>query len=238
MKKILQILAALSVVIVTFTACEKLSLQKKYKYKSSRFDPNVDQTVWEFMNTRKELFSGLIEAIEYASSDAKNADVKKLYMQPEANSTYMLLTDNALINLEDGNSYYSKMKRLDTDPTSPTNGQWVLAGTDWSQYSKDTIAELLKYHVLKGNFELKNLNSRPIWAPSYAVSATNDSAYMNLYLEASRDGFFNINGYPGSPTGATIRPRTPDLHLKGAVIVNVMDRFMYEPTRKAIADNP
>lgn len=235
MKRIFPALIILGIA-VSMASCEKLSLQKDYKYNPSVFSTTIDMTVWDFMNSRKDLFSGMLSAISYVDSDPQYADVKKLFTEPAPNTTFLLLTNTALIDMEDANSYYSKIKWTDTDPASPTYNQ-QLPGSDWSQYSKSAIADLLKYHVLKGNYELKVINSVAKWVPTYALSTTNDSAYVNLFLVASRDAYLNINSYTGAPAGTGIRPRTPDLHCKNGV-VHVMDRFFYQPTKKAIAENP
>ena len=61
------------------------------------------------------------------------------------------------------------------DPYDPTI-IIPLRGSDWSQYSRDTIANLLRYHVMKGTQTYSTLNSAPKWVETFASNATNDSA--------------------------------------------------------------
>lgn len=102
------------------------------------------------------------------------------------------------------------------------------------QYPVDKVATLLKYHVLKGTYDYKSLNSIGKWVDTYGISPTNDSAKVWIYLQASRDGLLFINNYVGG-TGEN-RPRTPDLHATNGV-VQVMDRYFTAPTRKDILNN-
>lgn len=226
MKHISKILLVLIVLTITITSCKKLALQKDYEYNASIYSSQVNQSLWEFMNTRSDLFSGLISALTYVDPNATG--VKKIYMAPSSGTTFLLLTNAALTDITNTSSYWYKNLRYSTD-----SAKWILRGSDWSQYSKDTITELLKYHVLKGDYSLKNVGGVPLWAPTYAVSATNDSAYVNLQLTPDRNAYFYINAYAGSPTGNT-KPRTPDLHLNGGVIVHVMDSYMQEPPKTAV----
>ncbi|ACU02671.1 MULTISPECIES: fasciclin domain-containing protein [Pedobacter] len=232
MKTIKKLIApAVIISCLAFAACDKLPLQKNDKYVPSYYDNKLNSNVMDFMKSRPDLFSGMLEAIEYVDKNPNYKDVKPMYT--ESGNTYLLLTNNATTNIESANSYYSRNQFLDTDPTSPTYNQTV-KGSDWSQYSVDRIAAWLKYHVLKGTYDFKNLNSIGKWVDTYGLSATNDSAKVWIYMQASRDGYLFINNYVGG-TGEN-RPRTPDLHATNGV-VHVMDRYFSAPTRKDIINN-
>ena len=226
MKHILKTLVVLTALTTTIASCKKLALQKDYDYNASVYSSQVNQTLWDFMNTRSDLFSSLMNALNYVDPNATG--IKKTYMTPQSGTTFLLLTNSALTDITNTNSYWYKNLRYSTD-----SAKWVLHGSDWSQYNKDTITEVLKYHVIKGDYSLKNVGGVPIWVPTYALSATNDSAYINLQLTPDRNAYFYINAYTGSPTGNT-KARTPDLHLNGGVIVHVMDTYMQEPPKSAV----
>ena len=129
------------------------------------------------------------------------------------------------------------------DPANPSQ-QILMKGADWSQYPRDTIANLLRYHVLKGEHSYSTLNSTPKWVETFAYSASNDSAKVYLYLENVREANLRINNYTGVPTAwkgtainwANIAPRTPDLRATNGV-VHVMNRWLFQPTKEAIRNN-
>jgi uncharacterized surface protein with fasciclin (FAS1) repeats len=219
---------------LAFSACEKM--QDGYDYNSSFYNTQLNTGVMDFMKSRPDLFSGMLAAINYVDQDPAYKDVKEMYST--TGNTFLLLHNTALTNLEDGNSYWVLNKVSGTDPNI------LERGSDWSQYSRETIADLLRYHVLKGTYTYSTLNSTPKWVETYASSATNDSAKVHIYLENVREANLRLNNYTGIPTvykGTTINwtnlaPRTPDLHATNG-IVHVMNRFLFQPTREAIKSN-
>jgi len=229
--KQLIILALVSICMMN-SSCEKLKLQKHAVYEASYYDNKLNMSVIDFMISRPDMFSGMLSAIDYVDADPNYKDVKEMYSK--TGDTYLLLHNNALINLEDANSFFSRNMVLDQNPSSPTFGL-MTRGTAWSQYSREVVANLLKYHVMKGTYSFSTLNSDPKWIDTYAISPTNDSAKVFIYLQATRDGYLLINNYVGTPAG-NIRPRTPDLYATNGVI-HVMNRFMAQPTRQAILNN-
>ena len=229
------ILPALIFCGLAFAGCNKL--QDGYNYNSSFYDTELNMSVMDFMNSRPELFSGMLAAIDYVDQDPAFKDVKEMYST--TGNTFLLLHNIALTNLEDVNSYWVLNKVPGPNPGDP-----LQRGSDWSQYSRDTIANLLRYHVLKGNHTYSTLNSVPKWVETFASSATNDSAKVHIYLENVREANLRLNNYVGIPTlykGTTINwtniaPRTPDLHATNGV-VHVMNRFLFQPTKEAIQNN-
>ena len=218
------------VLTIMITACEKLPLQKSKEYKTSFYQNNLNMTVREFIDSRPDLFSGLSDALAYLENDPAYKDVIDLYNTSQGN-TFFLMSDDALINLGVTGafgSYWTVNRVIDTDPSSPTYNLTV-NGSSWSQYPKDRIADLLRYHVLKGDYRFANLKSTPRWYDSYAISPTNDSAKVNLYLQADRDGFLRINYFP--PTTVPAVPRTPNLIPKKEVI-HVLNAYIRIPTRQ------
>ncbi|HET9431125.1 MAG TPA: fasciclin domain-containing protein [Chitinophagaceae bacterium] len=224
---------------LVFSGCDKL--QDGYDYESSFYNTELKMSVMEFLQSRPELFSGMLAAINYVDGDPAYADVKQMY-STEGN-TFLLLHNNALTNLEDANSYWVLNKVLAPDPNNPSV-MILQRGSDWSQYDRDTIANLLRYHVLKGIQTYSTLNATPRWVETFAISPTNDSAKVFLYLENVREANLRVNNYVGLPTNykgtnvswANIAPRTPDLHATNGVI-HVMNRFFIQPTKDAISKN-
>ena len=239
MKNSKQFIVLAIVSCIIFSGCKKL--QDGYDYNPSYYNTELKMSVTEFMESRKDIFSGMLSAIEYVSSDLAHKDVKEMYST--TGNTFLLLHNNALTNLEDANSYWVLNKVLAPDPANPTT-MILQRGSDWSQYNRDTIANLLKYHVLKGTHTYSTLNATPKWVETFATSATNDSAKVFLYLENVREANLRVNNYVGLPTsykGTTvswvnIAPRTPDLHATNGV-VHVMNRFFIQPTKDAIKNN-
>jgi uncharacterized surface protein with fasciclin (FAS1) repeats len=224
-----------------FSGCNKL--QNGYDYHKSYYNNDVKMNVMDFMKSRPDIFSGMLAAIDYVDQDPAYKDVKEMYST--TGNTFLLLHNTALINLEDANSYWNLNPVLGPNPKNPSTDT-LMKGSDWSQYSRDTIANLLRYHVLKGIQTYSTLNSTPRWVETFATSATNDSAKVYLYLENVREANLRINNYIGVPTTykgvsigtswVSIAPRTPDLHATNGVI-HVMNRWLFEPTRDAIKNN-
>lgn len=239
MKNSKRFIAPVIIFCVIFSGCNKL--QDSFDYNPSYYNTELNMSVMDFMESRKDIFSGMLAAIDYVSSDPAYKDVKDMYST--TGNTFLLLHNNALTNLEDANSYWVLNKVLAPDPTNPSV-MVLQRGSDWSQYPKDTIANLLRYHVLKGTHTYSTLNATPKWVETFAMSATNDSAKVFLYLENVREANLRVNNYVGLPTvykgtavsWANIAPRTPDLHATNG-IVHVMNRFFIQPTREAIRTN-
>jgi uncharacterized surface protein with fasciclin (FAS1) repeats len=236
-KRSIILLSALGCLLLA--ACNKL--QDGYDYNKSFYDTQLNMSVVDFMQSRPELFSGMLAAIEYVDKDPAYKDVKEMYTSTD--NTFLLLHNNALTNLEDANSYWVLNKVLGPDPNDPTQ-QVLQRGSDWSQYNRDTIAAMLRYHVLKGRHTYSTLNSSPKWVETFALRDGNDTAKVYLYLENVREANLRINNYTGLPTvykGTTINwtniaPRTPGLEATNG-IVHVMNRFMFQPTKEAIKNN-
>jgi uncharacterized surface protein with fasciclin (FAS1) repeats len=226
---------------LSISGCNKL--QDGYDYKHSFYATDVNMNVMDFMKSRPELFSGMLSAIDYVNQDPAYKDVKEMYSS--TGNTFLLLHNNALTNLDDANSYWVLNKVLGPNPNNPSQDT-LQNGSDWSQYNRDTIANLLRYHVLKGIQTYSTLSSSPKWVETFATSATNDSAKVFIYLENVREANLRLNNYVGVPTNykttnissswVNIAPRTPDLHATNGVI-HVMNRWLFQPTREAIKNN-
>jgi hypothetical protein len=222
-----------------FSGCKKL--QDGYEYNPSYYNTELKMSVMDFMQSRRDIFSGMLAAIEYVDTDPNFKDVKEMYST--TGNTFLLFHNNALINLEDATSYWSVNTVTGPDPNNPTV-TITMKGSDWSQYPRDTIARLLRYHVLKGTQTYSTLNATPRWVETFGLSTTNDSAKVYLYLENVREANLRINNYVGLQTTykgvnmgwVNLAPRTPDLHATNG-IVHVLNKWLIQPTREAIRTN-
>lgn len=233
------ILSLLLLLSVLGLGCSKL--QQGYDYKHSHYDTDLKMSVMDFIKSRPDLFSSLSAAINYVDQDPAYKDVKEMYSSN--GNTFLLLTNTALSALDNANSYWVLNPVMLPDSTDPS----IIVpqrGSDWSQYPRDTVANLLRYHVVKGIQTYNTLTSTPKWVETMAYSSTNDSAKIYFYLENVREANLRINDYVGVPISykgvainwALIAPRTPDLHATNGV-VQVMDKFLFEPTLDAINHN-
>lgn len=239
MKKNHQFILFVLAASLLFSGCDKL--QDGFDYNPSFYNTELNMSVLEFMESRKDIFSGMLAAIEYVDGDPAFKDVKEMYSS--TGNTFLLFHNTALTNLVDASSYWSVNRVMGPNPENPSQSI-LMRGSDWSQYPRDSVALLLRFHVLKGRHTYETLNARPKWVETFAMSATNDSAKVYLYLENVREANLRINNYIGLPTrykGVTMgwvnnAPRTPDLRATNGV-VHVMNKWFILPTRVAIMNN-
>jgi uncharacterized surface protein with fasciclin (FAS1) repeats len=215
-----------------------MDLQQDYDYEHSQYITDLGTDAWTFMNSRKDIFSGMLSAIEYVKDIEPN--IEKLYQ--EKNSTYLLLTNTALTDVSVTNSYFN-MNRIhndEYDATDLNDAEWLIP-TTWERFDKRQVAELLKYHVIKGLVGYGYTASTPTW---YDTCAAADTAKVQLYLSEAREAYLYINNYAGVPTitipGTTtnvtytgLYPRTPNLIATNG-IVHVVDRWFFPPQRNIL----
>jgi hypothetical protein len=224
---------------LAFSGCKKL--QDGFDYNPSYYSTDLKMSVLDFMQSRKDIFSGMLAAIEYVDQDPNFKDVKEMYSS--TGNTFLLFHNTALTNLEDATSYWAVNTVMGPNPENPSQ-TISMRGSDWSQYPRDSVAKLLRYHVLKGKHTYETLDSRPKWVETFAMSSTNDSAKVYLYLENVREANLRINNYVGLPASykgvsmgwGNLAPRTPDLRATNGV-VHVLNKWFILPTRAAILNN-
>lgn len=238
---------------LTFVGCDKL--QGKFKYRTSFIETRLNMSALQFMESRRDAFSGMLAAIEYVDQDPAYRDVKQMYTSP--GNTYLLLHNDALINPDIATAYWNVNRVMGPNPENPSQMVSTRA-SDWSQYPRDTVALLLRYHVAKGIHTIETLSSTRRWVETFASSPTNDSALVHFVLESSipapgtqannaNIGNIRVNSYVGHPATykgvtmgwnviANVTPRTPDLRPTNGVI-HVMNRWFILPTRNIISNN-
>lgn len=241
-------LAGFLMALATGCSLMGLDLQENQEYVKSKYSDQLNMNVWDFVNSRPDIFSSLLQAVEYLEKDSANGvdtdpnyeDFHKLYIDDiyyefdeqfniieKRGRTYMLLNNNALSNLENNNSYMVVNKVVNPNYVAgDLNNPLMIPGTSWKQYPKAKVAELLRYHVVMGYYDYPHLTSVPVWANTFAQA---DSAIMMLYLSDTREGYYYVNNFSGS----NVRPRTPCLIATNGV-VNVMDAYSVMPTMRIL----
>lgn len=231
----------------TTTGCTLfgLDLQEDYKYEHSQYEAEINMDVWEFINSRPDLFSGLLDAIEYVKE--VEPGIEEMYRQQ--GNTYLLLTNTALTDIQSSivtavpssnppsilryGSYFMINKVYH-------DGQWILP-SGWDPYPKQQVAELLKYHVVKEMVGYGYTASTPTWYDTYA---SGDTAKINIYMYDGREAYLYINNYAGNPgvtvAGSTtvvpllmVVPRTHNLIATNGLI-HVVDQWFLPPGRNVL----
>lgn len=124
-----------SVICLTLNGCF-LELQKDYEYKSSVLDPHINMTAWEYFETRSDLFSIFMSAIEYV-------DMKTYFTQKEKKYTFLALTNVAM-----------KSYMQDRFPGI----------TDITACDKASVKKLIQYHVVDGEYNsYRHLKVEPMY---------------------------------------------------------------------------
>lgn len=71
------------------SGCKKLALQKSYDYEGQALDAHVNMTAWAYMNSRPDVFSTMIAAVNYAGMSAQ-------YEQTDAKYTYLFINNTGM----------------------------------------------------------------------------------------------------------------------------------------------
>jgi hypothetical protein len=227
MKNIRIVSLILGVVTIMFvmTRCQLagLDLQEKYDYDAQAgiISNELNKTVLEFLNSRPDAFSLMLEGLNYAElSDRYN----------EPNSTYIVLTNAAL------NSYFLSHPRRNPlfNPNDPSTGLPFTVPISLTQFPKEEVQEFLLYHIVKGAYTWSNLPPVQTWYDTYASA---DTAKVNLYLmKNDRSPTIGFNDFP-SHYLAAIRARTTNLKSSSGSYVHVLDNWLNYPTRAALEGN-
>jgi hypothetical protein len=210
-------MAIIPAFIVTGCELAGLDLQEKYDYDENAglTSNELNKTVWEFLNSRKDAFSLMIEGIEYAG-------LTDMYNEP--NSTYMALTDNAIM-------VYSYRHPLTVDPNT---GEVTSYAVSLTQLPVEQVREFLLYHIVKGAYSWHNLPPVQTWYDSYASGET---AKVNLYLAKNdRSPAVTFNNFP-SHYIANLRARSSNLKASNGSYVHVMDGYLERPTQNDLSGN-
>lgn len=227
--KIFKYFIGLSLLCFSFSSCTLFGLdfQNDEDYESKKADNKINMTVWEFIQSRPDIFSTLIEGIEYAG-------IEDLYK--EYGNTHILLTNDALSS--GSNCFWRK------NPVILLGTTKAVTATAWDQYDKKVVKELLTYHIIKGEWSYFNLDSSDRWVETYGEgkfsydkdgqTQKGDTAVMcikvgydrNLPLQLNNFEW-NIRGLLAASSGSC---RTTNIHARDGYI-HVSDWWQPRPTR-------
>jgi nuclear transport factor 2 (NTF2) superfamily protein len=227
--KIFKYFIGLSLLCFSFSSCTLFGLdfQNDEDYESKKVDNKINMTVWEFIQSRPDIFSTLIEGIEYAG-------IEDLYK--EYGNTHILLTNDALSS--GSNCFWRK------NPVILPGTTKAVTATAWDQYDKKVVKELLAYHIIKGEWSYFNLDSSDRWIETYGEgkfsydkdgqTQKGDTAVIcikvgydrNLPLQLNNFEW-NIRGLLAASSGSC---RTTNIHARDGYI-HVSDWWQPRPTR-------
>ena len=197
-----------------FAGCNLFGLDVQqsfeYDYEAGIKSNELNCTVWEFLEARRSDFRLFMEGIEYVGLEQ---------MYNESDATYIVLRNNAFTNVNTstaasnpGPGFFVKY------PLLGQNGEWYTP-TSLRDYPKETVRQLLLYHIVKGAWSWPNLPASPTWYPTYADGET---AFLNLYLSKSSPPNVRFNDVPGMlPAGITAR--TTNLKASSGAYVHVLE---------------
>ena len=237
-----------SLMAVLFTGCELFGLdyQEAYDWDSSAGGNNqLGMSGWEFIQSRTDLFSRFIAAVEYAEIDPelfnqKNITIFALTNQACGNNAS---TSNSANQFPGG--YWYK---------HPVNG---VTPETWSAYSKETVKQFVLQHIMTHavsyNEFLSHNGGNRIFYPTMAtngygyvsmhmpsfdenqVTGTGTEA-VTLYINDFPSHYMKLN--PGANWSKYISPRTANLQTSNGSYVHVMDYFLDFPTDGDLALYP
>jgi uncharacterized surface protein with fasciclin (FAS1) repeats len=226
----------ISVVLGLFalSGCEiaGLDFQKNFEFDASIRDSKIDMTAMEFMESRADLFSSMIEAVKYAG-------LTEEYTKP--GRTFLFLTNRALSDetyAPTGNSvmgsYFAcnKIPNPNYDPADATKGPQFLTPDSWDVYPVQQVKDFLLYHIVKEEVTYRNAKAFPVFYESLSYQNQGDTTKVSIYLINDRNAQLRINGFIGSRK-TDLAPRTGGIDCTNGVI-HVLDDFIIPPTKSAL----
>ena len=232
MKKIRYIIFAPALLLVIFlNGCQiaGLDLQKDFKFESGLRDNSINMNALEFMKSRKDLFSSMIEAVTYAGMTDE-------YTKPDR--TFLLLTNRALSDEtyfptapSVMGSYFAcnQIPNVNYSATDPTKGPKTLTPDTWSVYPVDKVKAFLQYHIVTQAVSYYNAKTYATFYPSLAYKGSSDTTMVSFHLVNDRNATFLVNGFVGSRK-VDLSPRTGGIVCSNGVI-HVLDDFIIAPTK-------
>lgn len=232
MKKIRYIIFAPALLLVIFlTGCQiaGLDLQKDFKFESGLRDNSINMNALEFMKSRKDLFSSMIEAVTYAGLTDE-------YSKPDR--TFLLLTNRALSDEtyfptapSVMGSYFAcnQVPNANYSATDPTKGPRMLTPDSWSVYPVDRVKAFLQYHIISEPVSYYNAKTYATFYKSLAYKSAGDTTMVSFHLVNDRNATFLVNGFTGSRK-VDLSPRTGGIICTNGVI-HVLDDFIIPPTK-------
>ena len=205
-----------------FTGCELFGLKFQepadFNNQVGLSDNQVKMSGWSFINSRTDLFSQLIAAVNYAEVDTN------VFNQP--NQTLLLVTNTGLTNATASNLSYWYTHQI-PDPTDPTKTMMPLS---WDVYPKEQVRDLILYHIVKGAWSYIEITDATQGRSTF-FQTLSSSSYGYMLLQIKREGAMTIymNTFP-SHYKTDVKPRTPNLQIPNGTYIHVMDSYLEYPT--------
>lgn len=226
-----------SISLFIFSGCQLagLELQKDFDFDASLRDSKMNMNAMEFMESRADLFSSMIEAVKYAGL---TEEYKK------TGRTFLFLTNRALADetyAPSGTnvmgSYFAcnKVPNPVYDPADITKGPQFLTPDSWDVYPVEQVKDFLLYHIVKEVVTYRNAKAFPTFYESVAYNGAGDTTMVNIYLVNDRNAALRINGFTGSRK-TDLAPRTGGIDCTNGV-VHVLDDFIIPPTKSILGIN-
>lgn len=228
------LLTSVVVSMFAFAGCEiaGLDFQKNFEFDASIRDSKINMNALEFMKSRPDLFSSMIEAVNYTG-------MVEEYTKP--GRTFLFLTNRALADETYApvapsvmGSYFAcnKLPNPAYNPADPSKGPQLLTPDSWDKYPVEKVKALLNYHIVKEEVTYRNAKAFPVFYESLAYKAQGDTTMVNIYLINDRNATLRINGFVGSRK-TDLAPRTGGIDCTNGVI-HVLDDFIIPPTKSAL----
>ena len=68
--------------VAAIAGCSDMKLQTDADYDASVLDPHIDMTAWEYLESRSDIFSKFMAAVEYADMKAYYTQTERAYTVP------------------------------------------------------------------------------------------------------------------------------------------------------------
>ena len=214
MKKIFLSLTASAIILINFSGCSLFGLdfQESTEFNSDEglSENHLKQSGWNWIISRSDLFSQLIDAVRYSGMDST------LYDKPDV--TLLVPTNSALV--------------------SGTNSYWNLQSPkpiNWKDIPKTKVRNMLAYHIVKGSYSINNVYELlGVGSPAFFHTMASDvygveGAYVAFDFENEKGGCVYFNNFPLHYM-LLIRPRTTNLITDAGSYVHVMDNYLAYPT--------
>ena len=209
---------------LAMTSCEVFGLdfQDSYDFDYDAGIPSnkVNMSTIDFIKSRTDIFSLLLEAIEYT-------ELENDFKQP--NVTYLLPTNTAFNSETASDKSYFQTHQL-TYFDEELGEMVSYAPISMRAYPKEQVKEFLLYHIVKGKYTFTNLTPEPTWYETFAVA---DTAKVNMYILKDRDPNLAFNNFDGHYK-SSIKPRTSNLYSDDGSYIHVLDSWLDRPTKKQL----
>lgn len=154
------------------SGCKKLPLQKSYDYGGQALDAHVNMTAWAYMNSRPDVFSTMIAAVNYAGMSAQ-------YEQTDAKYTYLFINNTGMTAFM--NKYgFSAITQIDVEKVKKLLQYHIIVGEYHAYDKKLPVEPIYVKTLLPGEDGLLTIKVNKSSANSVGSPITNGNILINL----------------------------------------------------------